>query len=150
MPASRFAAAAVAGLLGVMPAQSACTIVVNASGVMVTNPAIDLLSSTAAGGSAASATVTTNGFLCSLLGLLNCYEISVVAPAGFQTAPVGGGTGVTFASSYSVGGGALLLGLIPTTLLNGTYVVTANLTASRAAGVFPAGGYEAVSTIRCE
>lgn len=149
MPANRFAGA-VLSLLLAAPAQAACTIVIDASGVMASNPAITSLSSTAAGGSSARATVTTSSLLCSILGLLNCYQISVVAPAGFQSAPAGGGSGVTFASSYRVGGGSLLLGLIPTTLLNGTYTVTADLTASRASGVFPAGDYEAVSTLRCE
>lgn len=142
--------AALAGLLFAAPAHAACTIVIDASGVMVPSPSITSLNSTGAGGGSARATVTTNSALCSILGLRNCYRISVVAPAGFQSAPAGGGTGVTFTSSYQIGGGALLLGLIPTTLLNGTYTVTADLTASRASGVFPAGDYEAVSTLRCE
>jgi hypothetical protein len=143
-------AAALAGLLAAAPAHAACTIVIDASGLMVSNPTIDRLSSTGAGGSSARATVTTSSVLCSILGLLNCYQVSVVAPTGFQAAPAGGGTGVTFTSSYQVGGGSLLLGLIPTTLLNGTYTVTTDLTASRSSGVFPAGDYEAVSTLRCE
>jgi hypothetical protein len=137
-------------LLAAVPAQAACTIVLGADGRMVANPAISQLSSTTPGGNAASATVTTYSLLCSLLGLLNCYEISVVALATFQSAPAGGDTGVTFAASYSVSGGSLLLGLIPTTLLNGTYAVAVNLTATRASGVFPAGDYRAVTTLRCE
>jgi hypothetical protein len=117
---------------------------------MMTNPTISQLSSTAPGGSAASATVTTYSLLCSVLGLLNCYKISVVAPASFQSGPSGADSGVTFAASYSISGGSLLLGLIPTTLLNGTYAVAVNLTATRASGVFPAGDYRAVTTLRCE
>lgn len=150
MPANRLALAGMAVLLAAVPAGAACTIVVNAPGRMVPNPAIDTLSSAAPGGSSASATVTTYNLLCSIFGLLNCYEISVVPPAAFQSAPAGGDAGVAFTGSYSVSGGSLLLGLIPTRLFNGTYSVGIDLVATRAAGVFPAGEYRAVTTLRCE
>ena len=64
-----------------------CTIMVTRTGTMVTNADASVLSSKPAGGAYATASITiqpgTLGLLCSLVQLLNCFALSVVAPASF-------------------------------------------------------------------
>jgi len=147
-------AAALAAVLLAAPAQAAiigtCTIVIGPSGTMVPNPAITALSSKLAGGSAARATVTMNSLVCIVLGLIDCYSVSAPPPASFAASPGGGGTGVAFTSTYRIDGGGEIAGSTATKRRNGTYDVTVDLVATRAAGVFPAGDYRAEVTLRCE
>lgn len=149
----RGAELALAAALVLSPAAAraaSCVVVVNAPGAMVTNPAIDTMSSSLPGGSPASVTVTTNSPLCVLLGVAFCYKVSVQSPAAFVSAPGGGSTGVTFTTTYSVQSGSLLFGLIPTTLLHGSNPMTIHLAATRSPGIFPAGSYRAEVVVRCE
>ncbi len=127
-----------------------CAIVVNRDGTMRPNPAVDVLSSRAAGGSAALVTVSANSLLCSLLNLLDCYSVSAPAPASFAASPQGAGTGVTFSSAYSLDGAAEKPGATATRVANGAHSLAIQLEATRAGGIFPSGSYEAVVTVRCE
>jgi hypothetical protein len=153
MPANRFAAAFAALALLSGRAEAAligsCTIEIVSSGEMKSNPSINQLSSKTAGASAAQVRLKPASLLCAVLSLLDCWGVRVDAPAGFGTAPSGGGTGVTFASSYVLGG-VEYPGTVETPMPNGTHVVAVHLAAQRAAGVFPAGDYEATVTVRCE
>lgn len=127
-----------------------CTINVLSSGDMASNAMIDRLSSKEAGGQPARVSVKTNSLVCYVLGLLDCYRISAPAPAGFLSSPAGGGSGVTFSTSYSIGAGPDIAGHIKTEVLNNTHNVAIHLAAQRSSGVFPAGLYQAQVTVRCE
>ncbi|RUX07126.1 hypothetical protein EOA30_09150 [Mesorhizobium sp. M8A.F.Ca.ET.059.01.1.1] len=147
------AMAALAGFC--LPAQAAiigtCTIMVGASGTMTANPAIGILGSKQAGGSSANATVVASSLLCSILNLLDCYSVSAPAPAAFSSAPSGGGANVTFASVYRLdGSGVDNNGGVPQRVVNGTHAMQIDLTATKSSGIFPAGNYQGIVTVRCE
>jgi hypothetical protein len=143
-PALAFASPAAAAIIG------SCTIVIGAGGTLAHNPAITVLGSRQGGGASATATVTANSLVCSILNLLDCYSISAPAPAAFLTAPTGGDANVGFGTLFRLNGGADLPGNVPAKLANGTYSVTIDLTATRSAGIFPVGSYQAAVTLRCE
>ena len=127
-----------------------CTITVVNSGTMTTNSAINVLSSNQPGGSAAVVTVQPDSLICTILQIYDCYGLSAPPPVAFLSAPAGGGDDVTYASTYTVDGGAPVSGSVVTLLANGAYTVAVDLTANRASGIFPAGNYQAQVTVRCE
>ncbi|PBC02210.1 hypothetical protein [Mesorhizobium sp. WSM3860] len=147
------AAAALAAFA--LPAQAAvigtCTIMIASSGTMTANPAINTFGSKQAGGSSATATVTASSLLCTLLNLLDCFSVSAPAPIAFTTAPSGGDTNVTFTSVFRLDGSALdIPGSSPQRVTNGTHSVQIDLTATKSPGIFPAGSYQGIVTLRCE
>lgn len=147
------AAAVLAGLCP--PAGAAivgtCTIMVGGSGTMKANPGINILGSKQAGGSSATATITTSSLLCTLLDLLDCYSVSAPAPAAFTSAPSGGNTNVTFASVFRLdGSGVDNPGGSPQRVSNGTHSLQVDLTATKSSGIFPAGSYQGTVTVLCE
>lgn len=127
-----------------------CTILVSNPGTLAISPALNVLSSASAGGTSARVSVEPDSLVCSLLNLLDCYSLSASPPGAFLSAPAGGGDTVTYASAYSIDGGGLIDGLTTTRLVNGNYTVDIDLTATRGAGAFPAGNYQAQVTVRCE
>lgn len=149
-------AATLAALVLLVPAPAGaallgnCAITVLDSGRMVPDPAIGTLDSSRPGGSSARVQVNANSTVCWVLGLLDCYRISALAPASFLAYPAGGDTGATFSTSYRINGGNRMAGAVQTEVLNGQHVVTVDLAATRAPGIFPAGTYQAQVTIRCE
>lgn len=139
--------------LAASPTQAAiigtCTINIGSTGTLAANPAISVLGSTQASGSAASVTITTASTLCSILALLDCYGISAPAPTNFLSAPSGGDANVTFASTYTIAG-VTYAGSTITRVSNATRTIPINLTATKSTGIFPAGSYHAEVTVRCE
>jgi hypothetical protein len=153
-PAILAFAALLAARLTAVPAHAAlvgtCTITVLSGGTLGHDPAIDTLGSREAGGAAAQVQVKANSVVCTVLGLLDCYRVSAPPPAAFAASPSGGDAGVAFSSSYSIDGGPDIAGTTQTEVLNGTYSVAVDLSADRASGIFPAGTYQALVTVRCE
>lgn len=140
---------------GEAPAQliGSCTITVQNAGTLTVNSSLNILGSGQAGGAAAIATVKPSSLGCSGLPILDplvCFSMSAPPPATFLSAPGGGGDNVGFASTYTVNGGPPIGGAATTLLANGTHTVAIGLTATRGSGVFPAGGYQAQVTLRCE
>jgi len=138
-----------------LPAHAAiigtCTIMIGASGTMKANVNINTFGSKQAGGSSASATIVANSLLCTLLNLLDCYSVSAPAPGAFTSAPSGGGTNVSFATVYRLdGSGADVAGSSSQRLTNGTHTLQVDLTATKSPGIFPAGSYQGMVTVRCE
>lgn len=155
LAAARWRRLAVVALLwAATPAETAiigtCTILVNQTGIMAPNAAIDRLGSGQGGGRRAQATVTASSLLCSILNLLDCYSIAAVAPSSFLSAPNGGDSNVAFTSVFSLDGGPDQPGGTPAKLVNGTHGVTVDLTAARTSGIYPAGAYQAQVVLRCE
>ncbi|WP_189545677.1 hypothetical protein [Mesorhizobium sp. M2E.F.Ca.ET.209.01.1.1] len=147
------AAAALAGFC--LPAQAAiigtCTIMIGASGTMKSNPAINIFGSKQAGGSSAGATITANSLLCTILNLLDCYSVSAPAPIAFTSAPSGGDTNVTFDTVFRLdGSGVDIPGSSPQRVTNGIHTIQVDLTATKSPGIFPAGNYQGMVTVRCE
>ncbi len=127
-----------------------CTIMIGASGTMTASPAITTLGSRLPGGQSAGATINASSLICSLLNLLDCYSVSAPAPAAFTSSPNGGNTSVTFATTYRLDGGGDTPGSTPQKLTNGNHTVQVDLTATKSTGIFPAGSYQGVVTVRCE
>lgn len=133
-----------------------CTIVVSASGVLKPNPDLTTLSTKNAGGSPGRATIEANAggtlpsLVCSLGLPLNCMRVSITTPTGFSSAPAGGGNNVTLNGSFSRVGSSSDLNLLFLVILNGTYTFDFDLTATKVAGMFGTGTYQAQQVIRCE
>lgn len=124
---------------------------VGVSGTMKANVNINTFGSKQAGGSSATATITASSLLCTLLNLLDCYSVSAPAPAAFTSAPSGGDTNVTFATVYRLDGSGIdTPGGTPQRLTNGTHSLQVDLTATKSPGIFPAGNYQGMVTVRCE
>ncbi|WP_192183387.1 hypothetical protein [Mesorhizobium amorphae] len=145
--------AALAGFC--LPAQSAiigtCTIMIGASGTMTPNPAINIFGSKQAGGSSAGATITASSLLCTILNLLDCFSVSAPPPIAFTSAPSGGDTNTTFATVFRLdGSGTDIPGSSPQRVTNGTHTIQVDLTATKSSGIFPAGNYQGMVTVRCE
>ena len=87
--------------------------------------------------------------MCSILALLACYAISTPAPAGFLSARRAEAN-LALSTIYRINGGADTPGNMPTTVANGSTTVEVDLTATKAAGLFPAGAYQAQVVLRCE
>ncbi len=157
--AGALAAAAALLLAAARPATAAlgtCTIVVGAPGVLTPNASLTTLSTQNSGGSPASATITTMAggvvpsLVCALNLPLNCFRLSVTPPADFIAAPAAAGTASTFSGGWRVAGGSSSLNVLSAVVLNGTYTMHFDLTATKSSGVFAAGTYQAQQTIRCE
>lgn len=119
-----------------------CTIAVGPAGVLTTNVGQTTLSSANAGGSAGTADITATSA---------AYQVSVNAPTAFATAPVNGGTNVTFAANYaSAGATTLAAGNTARPLSTGVSNITVNMTATKTSGSFPTGTYAAIVVLRCE
>ncbi|GLS29845.1 hypothetical protein SAMN04488498_110111 [Mesorhizobium albiziae] len=147
-------AAAAAALMLPSPASAViigtCTIIIGAPGTMTASPLLNVMGSRQPGGSAATATVDPQSLLCNILALLDCYSISTPAPAGFLSAPIGAEANLALSTIYRINGGADMPGNTPTTVANGSKTVQVDLTATKAAGLFPAGVYQAQVVLRCE
>lgn len=118
---------------------------------MKANPAINIFGSRQAGGSSATATITASSLLCTILNLLDCYSVSAPAPIAFTSAPSGGDANVTFDTVFRLdGSGADIPGSSPQRVTNGTHTIQVDLTATKSAGIFPAGNYQGMVTVRCE
>jgi hypothetical protein len=102
------------------------------------------LSSGNAGGVNGSVTATTTG---------TGFSVTTEAPSSFTLSPAGGGTNVTFVSSYSATGVttiSLSAGTTITPLNLGVTAVDVHLSATKSTGSFPAGAYSAEVLVRCE
>ncbi len=133
-----------------------CQIVINQSGVMTTNVGETVLSSKETGGSGGIATVTARRMRPS--GIAR-FSVTLEAPTTFTSMPVGGDTGVTFATRFS--GVSIYRGRNfnerrgnrrVRLRRNGDSIteITGHLIATRTGLTFPAGTYDAVATLRCE
>lgn len=123
---------------------STCLITVGTPGVLSTNGAMNVLSSSEAGGVSGTATVVTTG---------TDFNLSTSAPSTFFLAPAGGDDDVSFATHYSASGVTSLLdvvGTVTSPLGLGLTNVDVDLSATKSAGVFPAGNYTAQVTLTCE
>ena len=118
-----------------------CTVLASTPGTLVVNGAGDLLSSAA--GIAGTALVTATG---------PGYEAGVDPPFGFDLAPSGGGADVAFSVSYAASGATVSASLnagTPVTLTLGATTLTIDAAAQKTSGIFPAGAYRLLTTVRC-
>ena len=102
-----------------------CVVTVGSPGTLGANAGFTTLGSQEAGGSAGTATVLTTG---------TAFSLSADAPSAFDSAPAGGGAGVTFASNYSATGDnaiAQTSGTVATALGAGTSAVSINMSADK-------------------
>lgn len=127
-----------------------CTINLGTNGRMRPNVGATILGSRQAGGAAATASVTTAGIGCIPALQVTCFALSTTPPASFTTAPTGGNTNVTMASIMRINGGADVPANTTVVVLNATYSLTIDLTATKSSGVFPNGTYRGTVTLRCE
>ena len=118
-----------------------CTVLAGTPGTLVVNGGGDLLSSTA--GTPGTAVVTATG-----IG----YEVGVDQPLGFDLAPAGGDSDVAFSAVYSATGATVSANInagTPISLLLGSTTLTIDADAQKTSGIFPAGAYRLLTTVRC-
>lgn len=119
-----------------------CGITVNQAGLLTANVGQTSLSSLNAGGAAGQASIVTTSA---------AYTVSVDQPTAFTTAPVNGGTNVSFAATYAATGATTVASTnAANALATGTTNVNVDLTATKSSGSFPTGTYAAVVVLRCE
>lgn len=122
----------------------ACAIIVGRTGSMTVNPEANEISSVGWGGQPGEAQiVATSG----------TFNLKMDEPLGFSLAPPKGNDATIFKGSYS-GFGATSFSQAPGNatirVKKGITSITANLTATKTSGTFPAGQYRAELTLRCE
>ena len=120
-----------------------CVLTISSSGTLTPNVDYTQLSSENGGGARGGATIITTS---------SSFDLVVDTPTGFSMMPAGGDTGVSYASLYSASG-VTILGDIGEGVLSslglGLTNVSVGATATKAAGVFPAGSYQLPVTVRC-
>jgi|GEM_PF-675990 len=121
----------------------ACVLVAT-NGTLAPSADYTTLDSTLTGGLAGLVTATATS---------GTFKFSLVAPSSFTSAPTGGNTNLTFATTYS-GTGATTIGstsgATQTSLNFGITALSVNLSATKSTGVFPAGSYQADVTAQCQ
>lgn len=123
---------------------STCIITIGTPGTIAANGDFTELSSKETGGLPGTATILTTG---------SGFNVSTAAPAAFTSAPSGGNSSVTFASTYSASGVTTLLdvvGTVTSPLGVGLTNLDVDLSATKSIGHFPAGNYTAEVTVTCE
>lgn len=123
---------------------STCVLTVGVPGVVAPNADFTALDSREAAGTSGTVAVLTTG---------TTFSLSADAPTGFNVAPTGGGDNVTFEARYQATGATTIgatLGTVTTPLNLGLTTASVDLTATKSAGVFPQGAYEADIVVRCE
>lgn len=123
---------------------------IGASGTITVSPLLNVMGSRQPGGSAATATVNPQSLLCNILALIDCFSISTPAPAGFLSAPSGAANDLAFSTIYRINGGPDMPGNTPVMVANGNKNIQVDLTATKSAGLFPSGTYQAQVVLRCE
>jgi hypothetical protein len=121
-----------------------CIVLVTGSGTITPNATYTELSSENAGGARGGALITTTS---------SNFDLVVDAPAAFTSAPSGGDTGVAFDALVSASGVTVLSDIIDGVLSSlglGVTTLQVGVTATKGAGVFPAGAYQVPVTVRCE
>ncbi|MEX6632923.1 hypothetical protein [Hyphococcus lacteus] len=120
-----------------------CILTVTASGTLTPNATYTELSSSNGGGAPGGATAVTTS---------SNFNLVIDAPVGFSSMPSGGDTSVTYDSSVTASG-VTILGGVGAGVLSGLGLGLTNLSigasATKAAGVFPAGSYQLPVTVRC-
>jgi hypothetical protein len=120
-----------------------CVVLVTDSGTITPNGDYTELSSENAGGDRGGATITTTSAN---------FDLVVDAPAAFSSAPSGGDAGVTFDALVTASGVTVLTDIVDGVLSSlglGLTTLQVGVTASKGAGVFPAGAYQVPVTVRC-
>lgn len=135
--------------VGLAAVIGSCTIVVESNGTMKVAPSLTSMSSRNSGGSVARVSVNPQSVVCNILALLDCYSISTPAPASFLNWPSGWSGSASFASAFTINGGAEHPGNTPVMVANGTKALDIHLDAT-GSGIFRAGAYQAQVTVRCE
>ncbi|WP_411816970.1 hypothetical protein [Hyphococcus sp. DH-69] len=120
-----------------------CVLTISSSGTLTPNSTYTELSSSNGGGSPGGATAVTTS---------SDFNLVIDAPAGFSAMPSGGDANVTYDASVDASG-VTILGGVGTGVLSslglGLTNLSINASATKAAGVFPAGSYQLPVTIRC-
>ncbi len=120
-----------------------CIVLVTGSGTIAPNATYTEMSSEHAGGARGEATITTTS---------TNFDVAVDAPSAFSSAPAGADTGVTYEAMVSASGVTSLLDVVDGVLSPlglGLTTLDVGVTATRGAGVFPAGAYQIPVTVRC-
>ncbi len=121
-----------------------CIVAVSTPGTITPNASYTSMSSENPGGGRGLALVTTTS--------LN-FDLAIDAPTTFTSMPVGGDSGVSYDALVSATGVTSLTDVVAGALSSlglGVTNLQVGVTATKGAGVFPAGAYQIPVTIRCE
>lgn len=120
-----------------------CVVAIVSTGTLAADATYTSLSSENAGGARGSATVVTTSV---------DFDLQIDTPVGFSAMPAGGDTGVTYGALVSATGVTSLVDIVDGALSAlglGLTTLSVGATATRGAGVFPAGSYQLPVTVRC-
>jgi hypothetical protein len=120
-----------------------CIVLILGSGTLAPDATYTSLSSENPGGARGGATIITTSAN---------FDLVIDAPVSFSMNPAGGDTGVTYGGLVSATGvtvlGDILDGALSALGL-GLTTLSVGATATRGAGIFPAGAYQMPVTVRC-
>ena len=120
-----------------------CVVAILSTGTLAADATYTSLSSENAGGARGAATVVTTSL---------DFDLQIDSPVGFSAMPAGGDTGVTYGALVSATGVTSLVDIVDGALSAlglGLTTLSVGATATRGAGVFPAGSYQLPVTVRC-
>ncbi len=120
-----------------------CIVLILGSGTLAPDATYTSLSSENPGGARGGATVVTTS---------TNFDLSIDAPAGFSMTPSGGDTGVSYDALVSASGVTVLTDIVDGALSAlglGLTTLSVGATATKGAGIFPAGSYQLPVTVRC-
>ncbi|GJL90483.1 hypothetical protein [Hyphococcus sp.] len=120
-----------------------CIVAILGSGTLAPDATYTSLSSENPGGARGGATVVTTS---------TNFDLTIDAPAGFSMMPVGGDIGVSFNALVSATGVTALTDILDGALSSlglGLTTLSIGATATKGAGIFPAGSYQLPVTVRC-
>ena len=122
---------------------ASCSVVIDAPGQIGANAARTLFSTTANGGDAGEATITTTN---------GTFTLTVSDPTDFTSTPAPGGDNVSFdATATGSGDSTFTIGDGNTAALGrGVTTATIDLTAAKLTGTFAPGSYHATVVLTCE
>ena len=123
---------------------STCTLTVGTAGELAPNAAYSVLGSKEAGGTSGAVTIISTGAT---------FHVTADAPSAFSQGPAGANTSTTFVAEYKATGvtsTGQLLGTTSTLVNPGVTNLQVDLTATKSAGVFGQGFYQAEVVVRCE
>lgn len=142
--------AAVAPAFALAAPGGTCTIVLGASGTLKPDALLSSLGTKNAGGVSARATVTASNSSCVVTIPSTCFQLTVVPPSSFMSAPANGNVNVSFQASMTVAGSSSLLNILSLLIVNGSTLFDLDLKATKSSGMFSAGAYQAEEVLRCE
>ncbi len=120
-----------------------CTVVAGSAGTLAASTDNTVIASSEAGGSAGTATVTTNS---------TSFEITLAAATAFDSAPASAAANTTFAAEFDASGATTASDVaagVAQAAGSGTTNLSIDASATKSTGTYEAGSYSLTVTVTC-